>query len=56
MVDDKVLAFAFFGRVVSMCLLIILFLKEKNKRLVTHRMLIRGFRGPMVISNPILCT
>ena len=55
-VDDKVLASAFFGRVASMCLLIILFLKEKSKRLVTHRMLMRGFRGPMVINNLILCT
>lgn len=50
----KVLAFAFFGRVINLCLLIILFFKKENMRLVTHRMLMRGFHEPMAINNPIL--
>ena len=32
----KVLAFAFFGRVINLCLLIILFFKKENMRLVTQ--------------------
>ena len=34
--DAKVLAFAFFGRVINLCLLIILFFKKENMRLVTQ--------------------
>ena len=52
--DAKVLAFAFFGRVINLCLLIILFFKKENMRSVTHRMLMRGFHEPMAINNPIL--
>ena len=37
-----------------MGLLIILFFKKENMRLVTHRMLMRGFHELMVINNPIL--
>ena len=52
--DAKVFAFAFFWRVINMGLLIILFFKKENMRLVTHRMLMRGFHELMVINNPIL--